>query len=274
MLAALETALAQALQKAFSAKEAILVGPQMGPSASEPAGVGVWAASLEVAHPAALSEPGPLPRLPAYRVTLVPAKPPTQSGGKAGYTVPEVGAGKVVEVQSPLGKVLELGYDYMLEGDTIHFKHPPTDQVWARVQAEQMGGFAQEQRVVVQVQVAAWAKSTPSSSLPPQWEEHFSTALAVVLQHLEPPYLWATHSAYPPGKKAQSTQVEYRLKEPVARLERVERLGVDIGGKPYVTAVAHVRVDARLSTQIGWGQPEPVSAIEQVIHEETLLKEG
>jgi hypothetical protein len=155
MLPAVEAHFLSALGSVLPAGTSLTAGPSAGPSAGAVALVEVIASRLSLLPAAGDERAGA--RNPAFLV-LTHSFP--SDGAARDFLVPEDVVGDVVEVESPPGRPLKRGDDYLVEGRGIRFYRPPARAdvaVLARVRGERRRGYEQVEPCRIDLAVRVWA---------------------------------------------------------------------------------------------------------------------
>lgn len=254
MLYALESKLVAALPEALPEGVQVRAGPSAGPPEEGVQRVEVSASRLEVPD---LKEDAPPGREPAHLTHL---QHWSADGEARDFTLPAEVPGEILEVESPPGRLMRLGQDYQLDGTTVRFFSPPAaaaDAVVATVRQGRARGFLERRPCQARLTVTSWATDFPRA------DELLDRALAAVLTRcVELETLEATHLG--------ASGVRLRLLEPAVTLVGLERAWHPVGTRLVPSAVATLRLEARLELSVAVGSLPPEGRIQELRY--TLLR--
>jgi hypothetical protein len=246
MLAAVENALLPALKAALPGA-AVVAGPALE-SATE---LVALTGERLVLLPPPTGDPGEA----RSGARLLLTQQLVGSGTDKDFTVTE--AGDITEVESPPGRVLLPGDDYLVSGRTVKlFQAPRNGQV---VQVRLLGasarGYVEKRQCRIDLSLSVYAQGRD------RLDALLQGGLSAVLgAAVDLPRLQAAMPDGPPG----GAIVRLRLLRAVASLSAVHRGAGRVDEKPYLSAVAQLLLQGELELTVALGQPEPTGTIAKV----------
>lgn len=247
MLGSVENHLVAAIAAIHPAEQAIHSGPLQGPASDATSLIAIIATSLRTMLPK-LGEGADDAREPAYSVTGVPFEP---DGTTLDFAVPDHVPGAVTEVETPTGQWARVGDDYRVDGRVVKFYRAPTESLVIHVRGDRIPGYREIGPCQVTVDIIAWAENPAAADnlLVPSLSAALATLDDVDLVTLG---------------EHQQTGARYRLLDPGARLQAIERTTRTVSGKSWIHALARLDLRARLEVQLGTGDREPGGTIEDI----------
>lgn len=236
MLAAVEQALLPALRAAFPAATVIQVGPDPKPKAT----VELIANALTLVPP-----PGGEPAGARTAARAFASQQIAVDGTKASYSVSE--PGEIREIESPPGRPLRRGDDYLLEGSTIKFYAPPQKPVVVTLFLDQTRGYVEKRGCSVELTLSCYGPTAAAA------DELLRRGLpgllggGVDLSTIEAPLP-------APGARL-------RLLAPVLSVVGMSRATVSRASSEMACSSAELVCHGELETTITLGEPEPQGRI-------------
>jgi hypothetical protein len=249
MLVTVEAYFHHALLSALPGDIDVATGPSLGPAADVAQLVEVTAASLKLTLPPG-SDLGTR-REPAFHREVHRW---SADGKQVDFALPDGARGQVMEVESPPGHPRRRGDDYMLEGRTVRFYHPPAQAKTAVVvflRGERVPGFLERSPCDIPLVIRAWSqKHRDADKL---LSSVLSAALAAgsCLGHLE------DSASDEPG-------FHIRLLRPTMALVGISRAAEVLHDTPFFRAQAEFLIHGELEQLVAVGEPESTGIIREV----------
>ncbi|WP_408890275.1 hypothetical protein ACJ2CR_04860 [Myxococcus faecalis] len=254
MLLAIESYFHDALRAAIPETVEVATGPSRGPSVEMEALVEVIASRMKLTLPegddlTALRQPSYFAQVHRW----------AGNGTRKDFTLPANATGQVVEVESPPGRPLRRGDDYVVEESTLRLYRAPavaSEAVVAYLRGTRAEGFLERRRCELRLSVRAWVKSPGNAA--PLLSRALAAALAASadLGNLEDE-----------DTEAETSGVRLRLLQPQATLVEVHRTLELQGDIPYHRAQANFLVRGELEQLVSLGTPESEGIILEVRRE-------
>lgn len=249
MLVTLESCFRDVLRAALPAEVEVATGPSLGPGPEVDRRLEVSALELSLEPPlggdlAAHREPA----------CFLHEHPWAADGEQVDFTLPVGVAGQWLRVESPPGRPLRRGVDYVQEGRRVRFFRAPARAevaVVAVLQGERARGYLERRECTVTLVVRAWAREGGAA------DALLAAALPAVLRtgaelgELGAPF-------------ARDTGVRMRLSRPVMSLLRWSRSAERPDEGPRFRAQAEFLLRGELEQLVALGAPEPESRIREV----------
>jgi hypothetical protein len=170
------------------------------------------------------------------------------------FTLPKDTQGEVVELESPPGRLLRQGDQYVLEGNTVRFYRPPAQAdiaVVAFLRGERAHGFLERRRCEISLVTRAWAREHGEA------DKLLSSALAAAL-------LASSDIGNLDDSAPDDSGVRIRLRRPVVTLLGLSRGAEEHEETPFFRAQAEFLIRGELEQLVAVGEPEPESRIREV----------
>ncbi|WP_223645796.1 hypothetical protein [Corallococcus sp. EGB] len=251
MLVAIESYFHDALRSAVPGSVEISTGPSRGPGAETALLVEVCASHLKL-------DPPPGDDLAAQREAAYFAQVHRWSanGKQVDFDLPEQARGRVVDVESPPGRPLRRGDDYVVEGRKVRFYQPPAladVAVVAFLRGERSAGFLERRRCELSLVIRAWARAAGAAD--PLLSAALTAALVASadLGNLD-------DTEVPPADSG----VRLRLMRPVMSLSGIQRSAETVDDTPFYRAQAEFLIRGDFEQLVALGEPEAEGIIREV----------
>ncbi|NBD08296.1 hypothetical protein [Corallococcus silvisoli] len=251
MLVALESYFHDALRPAVPDAVEISTGPSLGPVAEAESLVEVCVSQLKL-------EPLPGLDLAAQREAAYFAQVHrwASDGKKVDFELPAKALGQVAEVESPPGRPLRRGDDYVVDGRTVRFYQPPAladVAVVVFLRGARSAGFLERRRCELSLVIRAWARQ--SGAADPLLSAALAAALVASadLGNLDDSYASPADSG-----------VRLRLLRPVMSLSGIHRSAETVAETPFFRAEAEFLIRGDLEQLVALGEPEAEGIIREV----------
>ena len=239
MLAAVEQALLPALRAAFPSATAIQVGPDPKPKAM----IELIASAMTLVPP-----PGGEPAGARTGARAFTSKQIAVDGTKVSYSVSE--PGEIREIESPPGRPLRRGDDYLLEGNTIKFYAPPQKPVVVTLFLDPARGYVEKLGCSVELTLSCYGATAAAA------DELLRRGLPGLLGGGVD--LTTIEASLPaPGARL-------RLLAPVLSLAGLSRAPASRADVEMVRATAKLFCHGELETTITLGEPDPQGRIRDI----------
>jgi hypothetical protein len=251
MLAAIETYFWNTLKTVFPTGTNVVAGPTAGPTTSMTTLVEIIASQLVfVPDEGEEKSAQPKGRGPAFHTQVLTFP---GDGRNCNFLIPANETGDVIEVQSPRGRLVTRGDDYVIEGRTIGFYNAPaqrTDAVVARLRGARARGYEQKQMCQIDMDIRIWAKELAVA------DELARTALTKVLEA-------ADNMGIVDASNAATPNVTMRLLRANASFKSL-RHGLQSKSPKWYTVNIDFVVRGELEQTLVLGEPEPTGIIREV----------
>lgn len=245
MLAAVENSLIAVLRAAVSAG----VNVQAGPVRDRVTELIALCAQRLVLLPSTSEQADPEAARAGARLLRIETQ--TADGTKRDFGISQ--AGELTEVESPPGRVLTPGDDYLVSGRTVNlFVPPPRDQVIAfHLLGESVRGYTEKLPCRIEISLTVYASARE------QLDALLATGLSAILRALvELPRIEA--------ELPKDSGVRMRLLRPSAGLAGIQRSAGLLEKKEFLMAVAQFVLHGDLETTVAMGGDERTGTIKQV----------
>ncbi|WP_141323106.1 hypothetical protein [Myxococcus sp. AB025B] len=255
MLLAIESYFHDVLRAAMPESVEVSAGPSKGPSTDIDAGVEVIATRMRLALP----EGDDLTSLrqPSYFAQVFRW---AGDGIRKDFALPANAAGQVVEVESPPGRPLRRGDDYVVEESMLRLYRAPataSEAVVAYLRGSRAAGFLERRRCEVRLSILVWVKTAVGDAAP-----LMSRALAATLAASAD-----MGNLEDENTDAETSGVRLRLLQPQATLVDVQRTLELQDATAYFRAQANFLVCGELEQLVSLGTPESEGIILEVRRE-------
>lgn len=250
MLVTLEHYFHDALKAVLPGDVEVLTGPSLGPiDANVTQLVEVSAPSLKLALP-------PEDDLTAGREEAFHAQVHRWSadGKQVDFVLPDSARGELVEVESPPGRPLSRGDDYMLEGRTVRCYQPPAQAevaVVAFLRGERAQGFLERRPCEISLVTRAWGREHGVA------DRLLSSALAAV-------QVASTGLGNLEDADSDGSGVRVRLLRPAMTLLGFSRGAEPLHDTTFFCARAEFLIRGEFEQLVAVGEPEPTGIIREV----------
>jgi hypothetical protein len=249
MLVSIESYFHDALRPAIPHDVDVVTGPSLGPSNDDAQLLEVSALGLKLALPE--GDDLTAPREASFQggTHRWPA-----NGRQVDFVLPKGVQGEVVEVESPPGRPLRRGDDYMLEGRTVRFFRPPAQAdvaVVAFLRGERAHGFLERRSCEITLVTRAWAREHGAA------DKLLSGALAAAL-------VASVDLGNLDDSASDESGVRIRLLRPVMTLLGLSRGTEVFHETSFFRAQAEFLIRGQLEQLIAVGEPEPTGIIREV----------
>ncbi len=223
------------------------IGPQFNPSSRAKRQLSVSIDQLEM----------PLPVLSAdvehernssqamQRITL------TADGVQKNFSLPDNFIGKIAEVESPIGWVLRRGDDYMLAENEVKFFRAPQQNIAITGRGDKVKGYKEQSPCRAKIIIDAWEKKTVDADKIMQL-----TLNAVLAYFVDTNLITLTDE--------QTTDADYRLLKPIARLAGIERRVSNVGNARFRRSIATLYLYGEFELSISLGTAEEALIIQSI----------
>ncbi|GEN10477.1 hypothetical protein SAMN05443572_103353 [Myxococcus fulvus] len=255
MLLAIESYFHDALRAAMPESVEVSAGPSRGPSPEIDAGVEVFATRMRLALPE--GDDLTALRQPSYFSQVVRW---AGDGTRKDFALPANTIGQVVEVESPPGRPLRRGDDYLVEESTLRLYRAPataSEAVVAYLRGSRAAGFLERRRCEVRLTIRVWVKTDVGDATP-----LMSRALAAALAASADMGNMEDANTEP-----ETSGVRLRLLQPQAALVDVHQSLELEDGTAYFRAQANFLVRGELEQLVSLGTPESEGIILEVRRE-------
>ncbi len=251
MLAAVESYFFNVLKTVFPTGTTISAGVTVGPTSPMTTLVEIIASQLVFVPDEGEEKSVQLQaRGPAYftRVLTFPG-----DAQNCNFEIPATETGEVIEVQSPRGRLVTRGNDYVVEGRKIGFYNAPgqrADAVVVHLRGARARGYEQKQTCQISLDIRTWAKEQAEA------DELARTALATGL-------IAAENMGIIEASNVSTPSVTMRLLRANASFQGLRHGLQSKSPKWFATDIDFV-VRGELEQMVVLGEPEPTAIIREV----------
>lgn len=249
MLVSLETYFHDALRPALPADVDVVTGPGPGPSATASSLIEVSVPTLKLALPE--GDDLAAGREAAFHAGVHRWR---ANGKQVDFVLPEDARGEVVDIESPPGRPLRQGDEYVLEGRTVRFYRPPAQAdvaVVAFLRGERAHGFLERRPCEISLMTKAWAREHGAA------DKLLSIVLASVL-------LAGSDLGNLDDSAPDEWGARIRLLRPVVTLLGLSRGVEEHQETLFFRAQAEFLIRGELEQLVAMGSPEPQGRIREV----------
>ncbi|MCY1020989.1 hypothetical protein [Pyxidicoccus sp. MSG2] len=249
MLVSVETFFHDALRSALPDDIDVATGPSPGPKADVTQLVEVTAASLKLALPEGADLTAR--REPAFHFGVHRWR---ANGKQVDFVLPEGALGQVVEVESPPGRPLRRGDDYLVEGRTVRFYRPPAQAdvaVVALLRGASAPGFLERSPCDIPLIIRAWSQENGAAD-------------ALLASALNAALIASSGMGNFDDPASDDSGVRIRLLRPSMVLVGLARGAELLHEKQFFRAQAEFLIRGELEQLVAVGEPEPTGIIREV----------